>query len=59
VQLRNLGKSGLCVSLIGLGCNNLGGRIDLAASRRVVHRALDLGITTFDTAERLPGVAAP
>ncbi|HJU18496.1 MAG TPA: aldo/keto reductase [Stellaceae bacterium] len=51
MQLRNLGKSGLRISLIGLGCNNLGGRIDLAASRRVVHRALDLGITTFDTAD--------
>ena len=51
MKLRNLGSSGLRLSLIGLGCNNLGGRIDLAASRRVVHRALDLGIATFDTAD--------
>ncbi len=48
---RTLGKSGLQVSLVGLGCNNFGGRIDLEASRKVVHRALDLGITLFDTAD--------
>ncbi len=51
MQQRNLGTSGLQVSLVGLGCNNFGGRIDLEASRRVVHRALDLGITLFDTAD--------
>ena len=48
---RNLGRSGLRVSLVGLGCNNFGGRIDLEASRKVVHKALDLGITLFDTAD--------
>jgi aryl-alcohol dehydrogenase-like predicted oxidoreductase len=51
MQIRNLGRSGLRVSLVGLGCNNFGGRIDLEASRRVVHKALDLGITLFDTAD--------
>jgi len=51
VKLRTLGKSGLQVSTIGLGCNNFGGRVDLEASRRVVHKALDLGITFFDTAD--------
>jgi aryl-alcohol dehydrogenase-like predicted oxidoreductase len=51
MQLRNLGRSGLRVSLVGLGCNNFGGRIDLEASRKVVHKALDLGITLFDTAD--------
>src|SRR3712207_9297741 len=51
MQERNLGSSGLRVSLVGLGCNNFGGRIDLEASRRVVHKALDLGITLFDTAD--------
>ncbi|MFO0996692.1 MAG: aldo/keto reductase [Alphaproteobacteria bacterium] len=51
MQVRNLGTSGLRVSLAGLGCNNFGGRIDLEASRKVVHRALDLGITLFDTAD--------
>lgn len=51
VELRNLGRSGLRVSAIGLGCNNFGGRIDLEASRAVVHAALDAGITLFDTAD--------
>ena len=51
MQIRNLGRSGLQVSLVGLGCNNFGGRLDLAATRKVVHRALDLGITVFDTAD--------
>jgi aryl-alcohol dehydrogenase-like predicted oxidoreductase len=51
MKLRNLGKSGLTVSLIGLGCNNFGGRMDLEASRKVIHKALDAGITLFDTAD--------
>src|SRR6266403_603216 len=51
MELRNLGRSGLKVSTVGLGCNNFGGRIDLEASRSVVHKALDLGITLFDTAD--------
>ena len=51
MEYRTLGKSGLRVSLVGLGCNNFGGRIDYAASQPVVHKALDLGITLFDTAD--------
>lgn len=52
MEQRNLGNSGLKVSLVGLGCNNFGGdRIDLAASRKVLHKALDLGITLIDTAD--------
>jgi len=51
VEQRNLGRSGLIVSAVGLGCNNFGGRLDLAATRAVVHRALDLGITFFDGAD--------
>jgi aryl-alcohol dehydrogenase-like predicted oxidoreductase len=51
MEFRNIGRSGLRVSLVGLGCNNFGGRIDLDATRKVVHRALDLGITLFDTAD--------
>jgi aryl-alcohol dehydrogenase-like predicted oxidoreductase len=51
MKLRNLGRSGLQLSLVGLGCNNFGGRLDLVATRKVVHRALDLGITLFDTAD--------
>lgn len=51
MEIRNLGRSGLRVSAIGLGCNNFGGRIDLDASRAVVHAALDAGITLLDTAD--------
>jgi aryl-alcohol dehydrogenase-like predicted oxidoreductase len=51
VDRRNLGRSGLIVSAIGLGCNNFGGRSDAAATRAVVHKALDLGITFFDTSD--------
>ena len=51
MKKRNLGKSGLLVSEVGLGCNAFGGRIDLEASRKVVHAALDLGVTLFDTSD--------
>jgi aryl-alcohol dehydrogenase-like predicted oxidoreductase len=51
LEIRNLGRSGLRVSAIGLGCNNFGGRIDQTATERVVHKAIDLGITLFDTAD--------
>jgi aryl-alcohol dehydrogenase-like predicted oxidoreductase len=51
VEQRSLGSSGLRVSLVGLGCNNFGRRIDYAASYPVVHKALDLGVTFFDTAD--------
>jgi aryl-alcohol dehydrogenase-like predicted oxidoreductase len=51
MQRRPLGSSGLKVSAVGLGGNNFGGRLDLAATRAVVHKALDLGITLFDTAD--------
>ena len=51
MEIRNLGHSGLRVSTIGLGCNNFGGRIDLEATRAVIHKAIDLGITLFDTAD--------
>ena len=51
MEQRNLGRSGLIVSAVGLGCNNFGGRIDMAATRAVVHKALDLGVTFFDTSD--------
>jgi aryl-alcohol dehydrogenase-like predicted oxidoreductase len=51
MQIRNLGGSGLRVSAVGLGCNNFGQRTDLETSRKVIHRAIDLGITLFDTAD--------
>jgi aryl-alcohol dehydrogenase-like predicted oxidoreductase len=51
MEQRALGTSGLTVSAVGLGSNNFGGRIDRAATRRVVHAALDAGITLIDTAD--------
>jgi aryl-alcohol dehydrogenase-like predicted oxidoreductase len=51
MKTKTLGKSGLVVSVVGLGCNNFEMRIDLEAARAVVHKALDLGITLFDTAD--------
>jgi predicted oxidoreductase len=51
MQVRSVSKSGLRASLVGLDCNNLSGRLDLAASRKVVRRALDLGITLLYTAD--------
>jgi aryl-alcohol dehydrogenase-like predicted oxidoreductase len=41
----------LSASVVGLGCNNFGGRLDEAATKRVVDGALDAGITLFDTAD--------
>jgi aryl-alcohol dehydrogenase-like predicted oxidoreductase len=48
---RPLGRSGIDVSIIGLGCNNFGRRLDLDATRTVVDAALEEGITFFDTAD--------
>ena len=49
MDTRRIGS--LEVSVVGLGCNNFGRRIDEAATREVVHAALDAGITFFDTAD--------
>ena len=51
MDIRNLGASGLRVSAIGLGCNNFGGRIGADETKAVIHKAIDLGITLFDTAD--------
>ncbi len=51
MQERNLGSSGLRVSAVGIGCNNFGGRIDTKETGRVIDKAIDLGITLFDTAD--------
>jgi aryl-alcohol dehydrogenase-like predicted oxidoreductase len=52
VEKRKLGKTALEASVIGLGCNNFGLRCDLEQTRAVVDRALELGVTLFDTADR-------
>src|SRR6201991_5372922 len=55
MEIRNLGGSGLRVSAVGLGCNNFGQRTDLETSRKIIHKAIDLGITLFDTADIYAG----
>lgn len=51
MEMRKLGTSDLDVSVIGLGCNNFGGRTDPAGSRLVIDRAIEQGINFFDTAD--------
>ncbi|AVT32386.1 MULTISPECIES: aldo/keto reductase [unclassified Plantactinospora] len=48
---RRLGDSGLVVSVVGVGCNNFGRKLDAAGTRAVVDAALDAGINLFDTAD--------
>lgn len=48
---RDLGKSGLRVSVVGLGCNNFGRNVDRDGAWAVIHKALDLGVTLFDTGD--------
>ena len=50
-SVRRLGHSGLAVSVVGLGTNNFGMKLDLAQSRAVVHAALDSGVTLIDTSD--------
>src|SRR5579859_5543343 len=51
MRYRPLGDSGLMVSVVGLGCNNFGRRLDVPATRAVVDAALEAGITLLDTAD--------
>lgn len=51
MRLRQLGRSGLTVSAVGLGCNNVGRSLDVAATRKVVDAAMDAGVTLFDVAD--------
>jgi aryl-alcohol dehydrogenase-like predicted oxidoreductase len=55
VETRQLGGDGPALSVVGIGCNNFGMRIDAEASTAVVHAALDAGINHFDTAEMYGG----
>ncbi|MDQ6846351.1 MAG: aldo/keto reductase [Candidatus Dormibacteraeota bacterium] len=48
---RTLGRSGIDVPVVGIGCNNFGGRIDAARSERVIQAALDEDVAFFDTAD--------
>ena len=51
MQHRPLGRSGLVVSAVGIGCNAFGSRVDQAGVDRIVGTAIDLGVTLFDTAD--------
>jgi aryl-alcohol dehydrogenase-like predicted oxidoreductase len=51
MECARLGRSGLQVSVVGLGCNNFGWRCDAEQTRAVVERALEEGVTLFDTAD--------
>jgi aryl-alcohol dehydrogenase-like predicted oxidoreductase len=55
---RPLGDSGPQVSVVGLGCNNFGRRVDLDGTRAVVDAALAEGVTFFDTADIYGGAGA-
>ena len=55
MRYRSLGNSGLVVSVVGLGCNNFGRRLDTDATRAVVDAAIEAGITLLDTAESYGG----
>jgi aryl-alcohol dehydrogenase-like predicted oxidoreductase len=55
VRYRPLGRSGLIVSVVGLGCNNVGRGLDVAGTRKVVDAALDAGITLLDVADTYGG----
>ena len=51
MRTRSLGTGGPDVSVVGLGCNNFGSRVDEQGTRAVVDAALEAGITLFDTAD--------
>ena len=51
MEYRNLGKSGLLVSAVGLGCNNLGRQVDQQGTIDIVNKCVEMGITFFDTAD--------
>jgi len=55
MRYRSLGKSGLVVSVVGLGCNNFGRRLNVEQTRAVVDAAIEVGVTLFDTADTYGG----
>jgi aryl-alcohol dehydrogenase-like predicted oxidoreductase len=55
MRYRQLGTSGLTVSVVGLGCNNFGNRCDLEQTLAVVDAALEQGVTLLDTADTYGG----
>jgi aryl-alcohol dehydrogenase-like predicted oxidoreductase len=55
MRYRPLGNSGLVVSVVGLGCNNFGRRLDVERTREVVDAAIDVGVTLLDTSDTYGG----
>ena len=51
MEYRSLGSSGLKVSVVGLGGNQFGGKVDQARTEQIVHSAMDLGVNFIDTAD--------
>jgi len=59
MRYRSLGERGPTVSVVGVGGNNFGARLDADGTKAVVHAALDAGITLFDTADMYGGSGEP
>jgi aryl-alcohol dehydrogenase-like predicted oxidoreductase len=55
MRYTSLGNSGLVVSIVGLGCNNFGRRLDVERTRAVVDAAIEAGVTLFDTSDTYGG----
>ncbi len=55
MRYTSLGNSGLVVSIVGLGCNNFGRRLDVERTRAVVDAAIETGVTLFDTSDTYGG----
>jgi aryl-alcohol dehydrogenase-like predicted oxidoreductase len=51
MEYRNLGNSGLIVSALGLGTNNIGRQVDMPTTQAIVDKCLEYGMTYFDTAD--------
>jgi aryl-alcohol dehydrogenase-like predicted oxidoreductase len=51
MEYRKLGKAGVKVSAIGIGCNQFGGKVNQEGTKAIVNRALELGVNFFDTAD--------
>jgi aryl-alcohol dehydrogenase-like predicted oxidoreductase len=59
LEYRRLGKSGLEVSIVGIGCNQFGGKVSREETAAIAHRALDLGVNFFDTSDSYPAGGGP
>lgn len=58
MRYRGLGRSGLRISVLGMGCAQWGRSVDAAAAHRLVRTGLDLGVTLLDTADTYNGGAS-